>query len=189
MLIRREKNFSGKVGGGGKKVKARDGNCPAGGRRLFPFAAIINKTHGVDIVEEGRSITPGHFIVARHVGQPQSGAPVERLQAVRKDVHRLVKQGRLNLHTTFSFFRPASKKWFRKSQFYLKDSRPVNDGIIVAGQLDPFHLFEELRHSKVFAVHGPEGRDVDEIVLERLQVERLNVLFVKFNLKRAFFFF
>lgn len=40
----------------------------------------------------------------------------------------------------------------------------------------PFHFFEKLIDTKVFAVDSSESRDVDKIVLESLQVECLNIL-------------
>lgn len=76
---------------------------PAVGERSFIT------THGVDIVEEGRSITPGYFIVARHVGEPKGGAAVQRLQTMSEDVHRFVKQGWLNLQYITSCARTVSR--------------------------------------------------------------------------------
>ena len=48
--------------------------------------------------------------------------------------------------------------------------------MIVSGHLESLHLFEDLSDPEIFAVHHPECGHVDEIVFERFQIERFNIL-------------
>jgi hypothetical protein len=57
---------------------------------------------------------------------------------------------------------------------YLDDSTPVQD--VVSYRLEPLYLIQCPHDSRVLQVHKSEGRDVDGVVLEVLQIERLYVL-------------
>lgn len=56
----------------------------------------------------------------------------------------------------------------------LYDATPIEYG--VSNRLEPLHLIQRLHYSRVFHIHQSEGCDVHRVVLEILQVERLNVL-------------
>jgi hypothetical protein len=55
-----------------------------------------------------------------------------------------------------------------KKKSNLEDSSSVDDGMIIAGHLNPFHLFERLHNAEIFTVNGSERRYVDVIVLKGL---------------------
>jgi hypothetical protein len=56
----------------------------------------------------------------------------------------------------------------------LYDAAPVEYG--VSNRLEPLHLIQRLQYSRVFHIYQAEGRDVNRVVLEILQVECLYVL-------------
>lgn len=56
----------------------------------------------------------------------------------------------------------------------LYDAASIKYG--VSNRLEPLHLIQRLQYSRVFQIHQSEGRDVNRVVLEILQVERLYVL-------------
>lgn len=86
-----------------------------------------------------------------------------------ENVDRIVKQGRLDLSRVMSIIYIWSVV---ENEIYLernlKDSSSIDDRLIVAGHLNPFHLFERLHHTEIFAVNGSECRYVDVVVLEGL---------------------
>ena len=64
---------------------------------------FVTTTYGVDVVEQRWAVVPGHFSFTRQIGQSKRRTSIQRLQAVSKDVHRLVKQGRFNLSLFFEW--------------------------------------------------------------------------------------
>ena len=70
-------------------------------------------------------------------------------------------------------------KIFEDEEPNLKDSSSIDDGVIISGHLNPFHLFERLHNAEIFTVNGTKCRYVDIVILEGLQIENFYVLSIK----------
>jgi hypothetical protein len=70
-------------------------------------------------------------------------------------------------------------KIFEDEEPNLKDSSSIDDGVIISGHLNPFHLFERLHNAEIFTVDGTKCRYVDIVILEGLQIENFYVLSIK----------
>lgn len=143
-----------------------------------PLLWLIGAPYRVHVIDEAQSLLPGQFIAAGHIGQLHTMRQIQRLQSDRVHIHCIEHDGRLGLRMGDGndificgcCSPPLISAHLNHATFVAEEV-----GLEVLSQVELAHVLECVPYAHVLVVDQPEGGNIDKVVLEVLQVERLQV--------------